>query len=592
MKIAFHVNQLDQRGSSVLARDYAWNNQALLGNESLIVSSRPLSNCPLDAFKGVPVLLYEDVAELPALLGRERIDFLYLCKSGADDGLLPKACRTGVHAVFTMDQPQGDVYAGVSEYLARKYGRRFFVPHIVDMPPTNEELRTRLGIPREAFVVGRHGGFEQFNIPFVHEAVKRVLDERKDLFFLFLNTRPFIEHERVRYLPFSADLAFKRAFINSCDAMLHARADGETFGLSVGEFSAMNRPVITYDTQETWYDRCHLDLLGDKALAYRNPQDLHRILLSIDHAFVKARDWDCYSRRFSPEAVMRVFDSVFLKGEPNIAEPAPTRPVDLRTAPEAGPHAKISLVMPVSYDFRYSYVALERIYDIADEIILGLDKDRLSWSKKPFSFDMPSFHEHIGLLDRDDKIRIVEDNFHDAVQPMGNDTGERNKLSRHCRDGNWIIQIDSDEFAMNPADFKKWLASVNPESDLRARWLTVFKTFGDTCLVTDGPSYEVCIGTRRKASFVEARETGKPSVLSPLQLLHFSWGRTRDELAQKLRNWSHAQDFDTEKYLSFWDGVTLENYKQVVNFHPLFPALWPKLRLIRIPKILDSLNRP
>lgn len=36
----------------------------------------------------------------------------------------------------------------------------------------------------------------------------------------------------------------KTTFINTCDAMLWARHDGETFGLAIGEFSSKNKPVI------------------------------------------------------------------------------------------------------------------------------------------------------------------------------------------------------------------------------------------------------------------------------------------------------------------------------------------------------------
>ena len=39
--------------------------------------------------------------------------------------------------------------------------------------------------------------------------------------------------------------AEKSRFLYACDAMIHARADGETFGMAVAEFSVHNRPVLT-----------------------------------------------------------------------------------------------------------------------------------------------------------------------------------------------------------------------------------------------------------------------------------------------------------------------------------------------------------
>ena len=64
------------------------------------------------------------------------------------------------------------------------------------------------------------------------------------------------------------DLEKKVKFINSCDAMIHARAGGETFGASIAEFSIKNKPVITcpciiYDS-----NNAHINILKDKAILY------------------------------------------------------------------------------------------------------------------------------------------------------------------------------------------------------------------------------------------------------------------------------------------------------------------------------------
>ena len=38
----------------------------------------------------------------------------------------------------------------------------------------------------------------------------------------------------------------KVKFINTCNAMLHARSLGESFGLSCAEFAIKNKPIFTY----------------------------------------------------------------------------------------------------------------------------------------------------------------------------------------------------------------------------------------------------------------------------------------------------------------------------------------------------------
>ena len=59
----------------------------------------------------------------------------------------------------------------------------------------------KYNISKNALVVGRHGGVGQFNIQFVRQAVEEILKYRSDIFFLFLSTEPFINHERVLFIP-------------------------------------------------------------------------------------------------------------------------------------------------------------------------------------------------------------------------------------------------------------------------------------------------------------------------------------------------------------------------------------------------------
>lgn len=56
--------------------------------------------------------------------------------------------------------------------------------------------------------------------------------------------------------------ACRCAFIRTCDAMLHARMSGETFGLAIAEFSAHNRPVLTSSVHHDHHmARSHLDTM-------------------------------------------------------------------------------------------------------------------------------------------------------------------------------------------------------------------------------------------------------------------------------------------------------------------------------------------
>ncbi|HVM32083.1 MAG TPA: hypothetical protein VMU88_03050, partial [bacterium] len=217
----------------------------------------------------------------------------------------------------------------------------------------------------------------------------------------------------------------------------------------------------------------------------------------------------------------------------------------------------------------------------AQEIILGLDRDRISWSKKPFAFDTQAFQKMIRELDPEGKIRVVERDFHSQKNPEANDTHERNVLSMECRKGNWVIQIDADEVLLNPMEFKAWVDSGKASGMVMATWLLVFKRIGEDFLVVDKENHHIAVGSRLQNACIGFRHTGQDKCVSPLRLLHFAYGRTPEELKVKLENWSHSGDFDVERYFEMWKSVTLENYAQFKNLHPMEGKAWPKLKRIQ-----------
>jgi hypothetical protein len=176
-------------------------------------------------------------------------------------------------------------------------------------------MRSKLGIPPNALVVGRHGGYDTFNIPFVVETVKKVLNKRNDIWFVFLNTEKTIDHERCIYLDTITDIDEKVKYINSCDAMLHARDYGETFGLAVLEFAALNKQIISYDNRDLQLNhplggRNHFLYLKDNCFKYASEQQLGYLLMHLTRK--NPFDTRYLLEEFSPESVMKRFEKVFL----------------------------------------------------------------------------------------------------------------------------------------------------------------------------------------------------------------------------------------------------------------------------------------
>jgi hypothetical protein len=112
------------------------------------------------------------------------------------------------------------------------------------------------------------------------------------------------------------DLHYKVQFINTCDAFLHARNYGETFGLSVLEFASKNKQIITYDNFEFQNNhplggRNHFLYLKGNYFSYSDKNDLDNILLNINRN--NPFDTDYLNKEFSSESVIEKFNEVFIK---------------------------------------------------------------------------------------------------------------------------------------------------------------------------------------------------------------------------------------------------------------------------------------
>lgn len=307
MKIGFLSNQLDIRGTGNALYNYAHYNEEILGNKSAIIT---LNNGPSDTqviekFKKRFGVIYGGWEFSTARF----YDVLYHIKSGHDDGIRPPILEIPylVHSVFE-NHPHGDRYATISPWMGKRFNLPF-VPHIVSVTDDKTNLRDELGIPEDAVVFGRHGGADSFDIPFVWETINKAQLIHPQLYFVFMNTNiPDINlsnSNRIKFLESTADDIRKKQFINTCDAMIHARARGETFGIAVGEFAITGKPVMTYAASP---EIAHLQELGNFAFLYH---DEHSLMLQFDSLIRRpALSWG-YGQ-YTPENVMKKFNEVFL----------------------------------------------------------------------------------------------------------------------------------------------------------------------------------------------------------------------------------------------------------------------------------------
>jgi len=317
MKIAFHDNALSLFGTTVAVYNWAYWGREYLNIEPVIMYSsqhRANNQTVVDKFKNTfdnKVFSYDDPSQIDGILTANGCEYFFMEKCGKPDGVISTVCKNLVNAigVCSVSDIHGDVFATASRWLSSLTDHRIpYVPYIVHLPDVSGDLREQLGIPKTAFVFGRNGGIETFDIGFVREAVAEVVRDRPDAWFVFQCTEKFIDHERVIFLPCSTDAEYKVKFINTCDAMIHARAVGESFGMACGEFSSKNKPVITWWGSQ---ERSHIDILGEMGLYYEDKQDVVDILMNITHKDVLEDQWNAYEE-YSPQKVMEKFKTIYL----------------------------------------------------------------------------------------------------------------------------------------------------------------------------------------------------------------------------------------------------------------------------------------
>jgi hypothetical protein len=326
MKVLFHNKTLNYRGVTNSIVDYAKYNQEILGNESHLIY------CPSFPANGVDtgskqevidklklshnVLIYEGEKELNKIA--EKYDVVYTQKAGHFDDDFVTSTKTAIHAVFQYYQPHGDSYAYISEWLAKEMNTLCpeetlkWVPYVVNLPPLipslKERMRDQLGIPRNAFVIGRHGGLMTFDIEWVNRLLPVLCERYSNLYFLMANTNVVFKHPKIIDTPAFFGNIEKTVFISACDAAIHGRLLGESFGASICESLFHNIPVLSSDEG---FDRNHIDLLQKYDLIY-NQSNLEQKIVKLMQEHPRSYDFSDTINQYSPQKVMEKFNQTFL----------------------------------------------------------------------------------------------------------------------------------------------------------------------------------------------------------------------------------------------------------------------------------------
>ena len=314
MVIAFYVDEMNLRGVSNSTFKYALYNQKLLKNKSIIFYNKKNSSNKKEVInkfkkkfitKGV-----NNFKKIDDFKSKFNIEFIYTQKGGEKNHWVSDKIKTFVHAVYPqkLREIHGYHYVSVSDWLNKKFSNDKLpvLPYIVEVHKTKSNLKSFLKIKKKQKVFGCHGGESSFDLKFTHDVLQKIVKDRKDFTFLFLNINKFCDHPRIKFIKGTTCERFKKKFLNTCDVMIYGRSLGESFGLACGEFAFLNKPIISYKFNR--HTNHKFSLSNENFFEYGSFKELYSILNKFNFKKLNYRK-NSYLK-YDAKKVMKIFHDI------------------------------------------------------------------------------------------------------------------------------------------------------------------------------------------------------------------------------------------------------------------------------------------
>lgn len=248
---------------------------------------------------------------------------------------------------------------------------------------------------------------------------------------------------------------------------------------------------------------------------------------------------------------------------------------------------KIQVGFLLSYDYSLLKRSIPLVYSEADSITIALDEKFRTWTGEKFEVE-EEFFTWLESFDTEKKISIYKDDFFDPkLNAMQNEVRERKMLASKMGFGNWLIQIDSDEFFVDFGKFTEELKLRNNYLDdpknnpiqIAGYLINLYK------FTPDGMIYVSKARNQKFATnypgYVTGRNTKKRVIYVPQLVIHQCLSRTEEEIRKKFANWGHSHQVNAEEFLRKWRKVDQTNYDKFENLFYLEPEKWKKLSYVK-----------
>lgn len=167
-----------------------------------------------------------------------------------------------------------------------------------------------------------------------------------------------------------------------------------------------------------------------------------------------------------------------------------------------------------------------------------------------------------------------------------NEMEQRNAGQDYLSDYDWILNLEPDEF-LDDENWKRLKEFIDSTPTLNAYTCFQQQIYWGKGFAADPPEdFVPIILTRPSVRFVDKRVISSMWDRIPeLILHHFAWARTDAEIWKKISHYSHAVDFDIDKwYKEVWLARRTE------NTHPTTPSAIPRLIKAKLPPEIEKLK--
>lgn len=167
-------------------------------------------------------------------------------------------------------------------------------------------------------------------------------------------------------------------------------------------------------------------------------------------------------------------------------------------------------------------------------------------------------------LGEDKTPEIAEDHGGTViVHDWPSEEAQRNAGQEYLWDYDWIIVLDPDEF-LSDKDWNR-LKTFLETAEGDAYVVDHQRVFYKDKEVSPHSDYQMLIAVRPSVRFIDKRVCDSAYGVAPIELLHFSWARTDEEILSKITHYAHAHELIPNWYTDVWKT------DKTTNLHPKTP---------------------